>query len=81
MSGKKGQIVDVQFRQYSKACVIAQESDTNLHECRESNWCGCDCHGSLIEDYVAEQQAEEQYRSMIENPEYWEARTGHTDLW
>ena len=68
----------------SKACVIAQESGMNLHECREKNWCGCECHGPLIEDYVAEQQSEEQYRSWIENPEYWESRTGRTgrtDLW
>ena len=49
----------------SKVCTIARESGMNDHECRESNWCGCDCHGPLIEDYVAEQQAEEQYRRVI----------------
>jgi len=65
----------------SKVCTVARESGMNLHECRESNWCGCECHGPLIEDYVAEQQAEEQYRSMQANPEYWESRTGRTDLW
>jgi hypothetical protein len=65
----------------SKACVIAQESGMNLHECREKNWCGCDCHGSLIEDYVAEQQSEEQYRSWIENPGLDSQYSGRTDLW
>jgi hypothetical protein len=58
----------------SKACVIAQESGMNDHEeCRGSNWCGCECHGPLI--------GEEQHRSMQANPEYWESRTGRTNLW
>ena len=52
----------------SKACVIAQESGMNDHgECRGSNWCGCECHGPLIEDYVANLEAEKQYRRVIHN--------------
>ena len=74
----------------SKVCTIALESGRNDHACRESNWCGCECHVPLplsdienyrAEQYLAEQQSEEQYRSWILYPEYWEARTGRTNLW